>query len=628
LDDATERVAVASQSARKQLPPRRALLSGAHLSLAATLAAVAALAAIVRLIHLIAFRRSPLAAAPIIDAELYDAWARRIAAGDWLGEGAFYANPLYPYFLGILYRCFGGSGDAVRIVQHALGCGTAVFITLITWRAFGPGAALAAGVLAALYGPFLLYEDLLLTETLVVFLGAASLALCLRAETATTRRGRAAGLAGISMGLGLLARPTLLPVACLLWLARTTRRGALIAALGIAVTLLPVTLRNWWLGGTPVLITAHGGETFYVGNRAGADGANLEPDFVRSGPLTEHEDFRREASRRLGHEVDLVASSRYWRNQALRDIARDPLGWLRLEARKLGLLLHAYEKGDNIDLATVRALIPVQALTFSRFGLVLALAVLGAFATRGRLSRSAGLLALASLAYAAGCLLIFVTGRYRLPLVVPLLGFAGLGGVTVLKALSAVRAAPRRSLVVIACLMVLLVAAHRPLPAADRDDPAIAAVNLGFLREQAGDLEGAAAAYRKAAALNPNFPLAHFNLGVLERLRGNFAAAETALARAIALDPGYAEALDQLAMTKEQTGDLDAALVLYQRAIALEPDRPRFHRDLGRLRLLRGEPQLALQSWERALDLDPSDSTTARRLRRLGSATRVPSDPR
>jgi len=601
----------------------------------AVLAAVGILAVLVRLIHFLAFRRSPLSAAPILDAELYDAWARRIAAGDWLGEGVFYANPLYPYFLGILYRGFDGSGDAVRIVQHALGAGTAVLVTLITGRAFGSGAALAAGALAALYGPFLLYEDLLLTETLVVFLGAASLALCLHAGLTTPRRPLAAGLAGITMGLGLLARPTLLPIAGLVWLARTTRRGALIAALGIAVTILPVTLRNWWVGGTPVLITAHGGETFYVGNRAGADGANLEPDFVRSGPLTEHEDFRREASRRLGREVDLAASSAYWRNQALRDIARNPLAWLRLEARKVALLLHAYEKGDNIDLDTVRALIPVQAVTFSRFGLVLALAVLGAIATGGRLSRPAALLALAALAYAAGCLLIFVTGRYRLPLVVPLLGFAGYGAATLAAtfrpALAAtpganprLRPSVRRSLVALAAFGLLILAVHRPLPAADRDDPAIAAVNLGFLRERAGDLAGAAAAYREAAALNPNFPLAHFNLGVVERLRGNFTAAEAALGRAVALDPGYADALNQLAMTKEQMGDLDAALALYQRAIALDPERARFHRDLGRLYVLRREPEQAARAWERALSLNPDDSTTAQRLRLLLSASRAP----
>jgi tetratricopeptide (TPR) repeat protein len=622
-------------------PSHRKRTTGGRVLLTApgALAAVATLATLVRLAHFIAFRRTPLAAAPILDAQLYDAWARRIAAGDWLGkgEGVFYANPLYPYFLGIIYRVSGGSEDAARIVQHALGAGTAVLITAFTQRAFGVGAGLTAGVLAALYGPFVLYEDLLLTETLVVFLAAAAIALCMWAVVGAGGAGVRAVkpppsaqrflLAGAALGLGLLARPTLLPIAGLAWIATATRRGALIAALGIAITILPVTARNWLIGGTPVLITAHGGETFYVGNRTGADGANLQPDFVRSGPLTEHEDYRREASRRLGREVDLPTSSAYWRNQALSDIARDPGGWLRLEARKLSFLVQDYEKGDNIDLDTVRDLIPIQiqALTFSRYGLVLALAVLGIVAGWNRVIRikhPAGLLVLSALAFAAGCLIIFVTGRYRLPLVVPLLAFAGFGAASLAAtATAAARSRSRgtvvRSLVAAAAFVLLLLGAHRPHPAPDRDDPAIAQVNLGFLRERAGDLEGAVTAYRQAIALRPNFPLAHFNLGVAERLRGNLAAAATALERATALDPSYAEAFDQLAMTKEQTGDLDSALTLYQRAIALDPERPRFYRDLGRLHVLRREPEPAARAWERAVALDPADSTTAQRLTEL-----------
>ena len=36
----------------------------------------------------------------VVDPEYYDAWARQIAAGDWLGDRAFYMDPLYPYVLG------------------------------------------------------------------------------------------------------------------------------------------------------------------------------------------------------------------------------------------------------------------------------------------------------------------------------------------------------------------------------------------------------------------------------------------------------------------------------------------------------------------------------------------------
>lgn len=585
---------------------RRRLLLLDH-ALAHPLAVAGVVAAAVRLAHFLAFRRSALAAAPVLDAELYDGWARRIAGGDWLGEGVFYANPLYPYALGVIYRVGGASADLARLVQHAFGVATVVLIAWAARRAFGPGAALAAGLLAALYRPFLLYEDLLLTETLVVFLGAAALAACLGAAAGGWR---SLG-AGMILGLGLLARPTFLPVAALAWLAAASRRGVVLAALGLGLAVAPVTLRNWLVAGEPVLITAHGGETLYVGNRIGADGSNLQPDFVRSGPLTEHEDFRREAARRLGREVGLAESSRYWQAQALREIAAAPGGWLQLMARKLGLLLHAYEKGDNEDFETARALVWVEALPLPGYGLVFALAAVGAVtAARRRKRRPAALLALAALAYAASCLLIFVTARYRLPLAVPLLALAGAGIAT----LATARPVARRLLPAAGAAALVLAALHRPLPAGARNDPAIAAVNLGYLRERSGDLDGAAETYRRAIVLRPELPLAHFNLGVLERRRGNLAGAEAALRRALELDPRDADAFDQLAMTREQGGDHAAALALYERAIALDSTQPRYFRDLGRLHVLRGDSAAADRAWARALALDPADSTTARRL--------------
>ena len=427
----------------------------------------------------------------------------------------------------------------MHLVQHGLGIGSVLLIALAARSVFGSGAALAAGLLAATYRPFLLREELLVSEPLVVFLGALGLVLTLRAGKSWPR----ALAAGLVLGAGLLARPTLLPIAALVWLgfgrrfgrgfggglARgrhdfltskkihtgTTTGSALVvtlcAALGIALAVAPATLRNAMVAGKPLtLITAHGGETFYVGNRRGADGSNLQPDFVRSGPRTEHEDFRREASRRLGREVDLATSSAFWRRQAWAEIAADPGGWIRLLGKKAWLLANDYEKGDNEDPATLRALIPAAALPLPGFGLVLALALLGALAIRGHDNPMKSFLGLAALAYAAGCLLFFVTGRYRLPLAVPLLIVAGEG----LKAgLAGLRHPDRRLAPAAAAFAGALIICHWPLAVADRNDPALAAVNLGVLYEAQGDFPQAVAAYRRAIVLSPELALAALQPG-------------------------------------------------------------------------------------------------------------------
>lgn len=51
---------------------------------------------------------------PIGDAIEYDAWAQRIAAGDWIGSEVFYQAPLYPYCLGVLFALAGHGLHAVR----------------------------------------------------------------------------------------------------------------------------------------------------------------------------------------------------------------------------------------------------------------------------------------------------------------------------------------------------------------------------------------------------------------------------------------------------------------------------------------------------------------------------------
>ena len=46
---------------------------------------------------------------------------KRIAAGDWLGQGVFYQAPLYPYFLGFLQLILGHNLWLIRLIQIALG---------------------------------------------------------------------------------------------------------------------------------------------------------------------------------------------------------------------------------------------------------------------------------------------------------------------------------------------------------------------------------------------------------------------------------------------------------------------------------------------------------------------------
>lgn len=96
------------------------------------------LALAVRMIYLWQIHDSDLANVLLGDAVAYDAWARRLAAGDWLGQEVFYQAPLYPYFLGVLYFIGGTSLTWVRGVQIVLGATTCLLLALTGKRLFGP----------------------------------------------------------------------------------------------------------------------------------------------------------------------------------------------------------------------------------------------------------------------------------------------------------------------------------------------------------------------------------------------------------------------------------------------------------------------------------------------------------
>ncbi len=107
----------------------------------------------VRLPYLVALGRTPFLAHPTLDPRLYDGWAQRIAAGEWLGREVFFANPLYPYWLGVLYAVFGRNLWLVHLLQHVLGSVAAALLAWLGMRLWDRRVGWMAGLGAAFYAP-------------------------------------------------------------------------------------------------------------------------------------------------------------------------------------------------------------------------------------------------------------------------------------------------------------------------------------------------------------------------------------------------------------------------------------------------------------------------------------------
>ena len=374
----------------------------------------------------------PLAEHLVIDERSYDEWGARIAAGDWLGDEVFFQEPLYPYFLGVVYAAFGHELSTLRLVQCVLGGLTTWLVFALGRRALGEGAGWVAALGFCLFPPAILLPCLVLKPNLFLPL-FAGLALLVLAGSSRPRTWLAVGLLG---GLGALLRGNLLillPVLCLWPFVRGRfARGALgqsaAFGAGVLLVLVPVLLRNGYVGGVYALTTSGAGTNVYGGNNPGNPyGVATEFDWVRGIPRYEAEDWRREAGRRLGRELDAGETSSYWLSQALDSMLTDPGLHLSIFWNKLRLALGQYEVPDNHHLEWDARYVPILGLGLPGFGFWGGLGLAGLLlAVLGRELRGAPLqLALLFVFYLGTIVLTVVSMRARLPLLVPLLPFAG-----------------------------------------------------------------------------------------------------------------------------------------------------------------------------------------------------------
>jgi hypothetical protein len=101
---------------------------------------------------------SPFFTRPMVDGQAYDRWALAIigrtedAEAKTAANSPFFQDPLYPYFLALIYSVFGHSYWAVYMVQLALAMALLLLIYDTARRLFDRRAGIMAAAMAALWG--------------------------------------------------------------------------------------------------------------------------------------------------------------------------------------------------------------------------------------------------------------------------------------------------------------------------------------------------------------------------------------------------------------------------------------------------------------------------------------------
>lgn len=542
-----------------------------------------------RWIYLSQVQGNPFFFEPTLDAGFHLNWARSILAGNFLGTDVFFRAPLYPYFLAAFHAVAGGDLFVVRIFQHVVGILSVWGVYRLTRATATESAAKIAGLAAAVYATTIYFENELLLDFLLIpwMLGI------FYAIYRYRRRGGGgwALVTGLAVGLFAITRPNILVcwpiigIAVWQWSHSGTAIGTRVKnvallALGTALPILPITVRNAAVGNDFVLISSQGGINFYIGNNAEADGlsATMPAPWGHTWKLS---DVHQHAEEQMGRELKSSEASNYWFREGIRWWATQPGAALKLTFKKAVMLCSNTEIANNQNIRHFwRSYAPMVNYLPLPFGLIFSMGLVGLFvAARGR--ALAKLMLWVMLVYALSVIAFFVPARFRLPLL-PFL-FIG-SGVYILEIIKYYKERHMRRLtILIAPALVLAVFSFGPWYQAAPATDAQSVFQLGNAALRAGKLDEAAEHFRQTLALDPNYESGHLNLGVVYL----------------------------------RQGEVEPAAKEFEAEIAIYPESAKSYANLCSVRGLQNRYPEAASAGEQALKYDPQNTTAILNLSRI-----------
>lgn len=566
---------------------------------------VFAVALAMRLLVLLSYRDAPTMQNLVLDARDYDSRAVALAQGRVTPE-LFWQPVLYPAWLAALYLILGHSVMAARVAQAVIGSLTCALTCRLGRRMGGPRTGWLAGLITAFYGPLIFYEIDLVGDGLAAIWSVVLLGWWRRVhETPRPRMLLGLGLWG---ALSILSRPTYAPFVAvlaggLLWQAWRggagwSRLGWMV--LGLALGLAPAGFLSARVSDKWVPLPSSGGLNLYIGNNPDPCATvNIRPgyawDMLAGEPM------------RAGL-FSVRERERYFSRRALEFIRRQPVAFAGGLARKTWQLACSRELPRNENPYLARDFSRLLQVLFWKagpfgfpWGVLLPLALWGGWRARRKVPRMLpAFLAL----YAAAIVLVFVSGRYRLPLVPPLAILAALG-VEDLAGLVRARAWRQAGL---AALALAGTATAISLPRAYCEERVRYDVELrrlvGCARLRAGFIEDAKRCLEDALRREPDDYESRQNLAAILSRKGRNPEALAEVERALRTRADYADGHNSAGIILSQLGREAEALGHFQEARRIKPEDGRLRHGLALALLHAGRTNEAMQELQQAVRLD------------------------
>lgn len=578
------------------------------------------LALVVRGIYLYQSAAAPTFESLIVDAGVYHDLAKTLARYHAMKEGFFFQPFFYPFFLAVIYFVAGPSIVVAKIVQIILGSATCSLTYILGRRMLDRGAGILAGVLTAFYGPVIFLECEMMGDWM---LGFWSMVLLLLFMYIRQTRSMMAPLAlGLCIAISVLTRPTIMPfvlVACICLAWSFYRWGGwslLIGALrnglaGFLMLALPVAVASYYKTGNFGILPSSGGINFYIGNNEDTDKTlTIRPGYQWEDLTT--------WPRREGIVGD-QEQQRFYYVKAFEYVRSYPLSFVGGLLGKTVKFLSSREIPRNLDIYMYRQWSPLLSVLAWKvgqfgfpFGAILPLAGVGLVYYWRRLTLEMKLFVFL---YPAAVILIFVSGRYRLP-VLPAMLILAAGGVFAIADI--IRTRQGAALAIAAAGMIALVAVSTvPRPFVEEKVNFAAELQYdlgGCCRESAASLEAegnrrqaegffhqAEEYFRRAVALRPDYVDAWNELGNSILLQNRPDEAIEYYKKALEIHPRLVQAMNNLGVIEYRRGDYAAAMDWLSKCIEVDPTSPKPHYHMGSCLVKTGQPARAVEEFKKSL---------------------------
>ena len=610
-------------------------------------------ALVVRLIFLAENLNTPFYNYRGIDAQQYHLMAVGFLKGTWPGEQAFFWPPLYPLFLGLLYKTIGQNVTVLRILHATLGSVSCVLVYFIARTVFNRRfVPIAAAIICCLCGTLVYFDSQLLSGSLDVLLELLIIFSLLFAS-----RRRQIGwwvLTGLVFGLSVINRGAILlflPI-ILFWMYMVLRyhwglevkpegpafwKTAVAILLPVGLIVFPVVLHNvrydravvdkkpepvglkQFVSTGFLPIASNLGINFYLGNHwelREVNNINHPEHFIY---------FHRIKDEPAEKGIESAfGQSRYLVRQTLGHTFEKPVDFIKLMGLKVFQLFNGAEIPRNANLYAFRQYSGILSILLWKkiiafpSGLIIPLGLVGLFLSR-ELWRKHFLL--------LGCLVIqsifilafFVTARYRLP-AIPLLSIYAAFALEAF--IRYAKQSPKRRAAVPIVLLVLLVLFCNSFTGRIETEHGYSEYgNLGNALLGEGKIEEAILRYNEALKLAPDYPEANIRLANALSQKGEINQAIAYYKKALQRKTDCHKVRYSPLVMQHRTacyevhrylaGDLvkqgknDEAIEHYAMSLELNADQPEVHYNLANVLMEEGKLNEAIAHYSDALKFRP-----------------------